>query len=162
MAGKRPRLTAALQEQICSYIRAGGYPHVAAEAAGVPKEVFEEWLQRGSKPGARGAYWALAAAVSQAQAQARLKAETAVNKSKAVDWLKCGPGKETAEQPGWSTAPRPRSAQPGEGGAQVSLSELLELCRLLLDALAPYPEAREAAAAVLAGKLGPAPTEESP
>ena len=49
MARPRYRLTPALQEKIVAYIRAGGFPHVAAEAAGLPRRVFERWLERGQR-----------------------------------------------------------------------------------------------------------------
>jgi hypothetical protein len=35
-------LTDAIQADICAYIRAGGFPHVAAEAAGVPSDFVSE------------------------------------------------------------------------------------------------------------------------
>ena len=47
MAQKRPLLTAAVETTILAYVRAGGFAHVAAEAAGVPRELFEEWMRRG-------------------------------------------------------------------------------------------------------------------
>ena len=49
MARQQPRLTPAVQQTITAYIRAGGYPHVAAEAAGVPRDVFDDWLRRGEE-----------------------------------------------------------------------------------------------------------------
>ena len=46
MSIRRYRLTPELQSAICGYILSGGYPHVAAEAAGLPREVFDAWLRR--------------------------------------------------------------------------------------------------------------------
>jgi hypothetical protein len=34
-------------EEAQGLLRAGGFPHVAAEAADVPHEVFDDWLKRG-------------------------------------------------------------------------------------------------------------------
>ena len=78
MSAKRFRLTPALRSQIVAGIRAGGYPHVAAEAWGVPKETFDDWLKRGVAADAREPYRSFAKEVRQAQAQARLRAEMAI------------------------------------------------------------------------------------
>src|SRR6516164_9462118 len=96
-----PRPTPDLEQVVAAYIRAGGFPHVAAEAAGVPRAVFEGWLRRAqaARPGA--AYRRFADAVRLAQAQARLGAEIAALKDKPLDWLKAGPGKERPDAPGW-------------------------------------------------------------
>ncbi len=67
MARPRYRLTPALQEQIVAYIRAGGFPHVAAEAAGLPRRVFKRWLERGQRSDAPPDYRAFALAVMEAQ-----------------------------------------------------------------------------------------------
>src|SRR5262245_14793324 len=100
MARSRHRLTEDIAVAIPSYIRAGGYPHIAAEAAGVPREVFDDWLQRGQQKKAPAVYRRFADAVRQARAQARLAAEIAAFKAKPMDWLRSGPGKETADVPG--------------------------------------------------------------
>ena len=44
---RRIQLTPPIVKQIVAGIRAGAYPHVAAEAAGVPAATFADWLQRG-------------------------------------------------------------------------------------------------------------------
>ncbi len=92
MASQRPRPGPILCQQICAYIRAGGYAPVAAEAAGVPRRLFAKWLARGLKRRARGAYRDFAEAIRQAEAQARLQAEMAAYKKDALNWLKSGPG----------------------------------------------------------------------
>ncbi len=102
MARPRYRLTLALQEKIVAFIRAGGFAHVAAEAAGLPREVFARWLARGEGDGAPVNYRAFARAIREAEAQARLKAELNVREDKPLDWLKAGPGKASADNPGWS------------------------------------------------------------
>src|SRR5438105_1422557 len=95
MARKRHLLTPAVEQAILAYVRAGGFPHVAAEAAGVPRAVFERWLARGQEPGGPAKYRAFLEAVRQAQAQARLGAEVSARDDKPLDWLRSGPGRET-------------------------------------------------------------------
>ncbi len=150
MAENRHRLTPVLGQQICAYIRAGGYPPVAAEAAGVPRRLFRRWLARGLKKRARAPYRGFAEAVRQAAAQARLAAETAAFKKDAVNWLKSGPGRETAALPGWSM---PVKARPADKRRENPLlqPEVARLVAALLEALTPFPEARTAAAAAIEG-----------
>src|SRR5438105_549052 len=95
----RHTLTPAVEQALVAYIRAGGFPHVAAEAAGVPREVFADWMRKGEQPGARGQYRNFALAVRQAVAHARLGAEVSVRTDKPLDWLRNGPGRETADSP---------------------------------------------------------------
>jgi hypothetical protein len=151
MARTRIKLTPALGERICACIRSGGYAHVAAEAVGVPRDLFERWMVGGRKKGAREPYRSFAAAVAQAEAEARLRAETAVFKKQDWDiWLRCGPGKESGKSPGWTAAARPRGGEDPKQGRAANLELILELCEKLLEALEPFPEARDAAAAVIA------------
>src|SRR5580698_9687677 len=96
------RLTPQLSKDIASSIRAGGYPHVAGEAWGVPKDVFDDWLKRGNQKNAWEPYRTFAIEVRQAFAQARLRAEAASYEKDPKLWLVHGPGRETEEQPGWS------------------------------------------------------------
>jgi hypothetical protein len=140
----RLRPTPEIEKAVAAFIRAGGYPHVAAEAAGVPRETFDDWLRRGRSPRAHAAYRRFAEAVRQAHAHARLTAEIAALKNKPLDWLRNGPGKETPASPGWTSAVKPASAPAGFAEA-----ELHDLIRALLDVLGPYPEARAAVAAAL-------------
>lgn len=141
MAQKRPLLTPEIEAKIIAYVRAGGFAHVAAEAAGVSREVFDEWMRKGESKRANKKYRLFAEAVRQAEATARLGAEVAALKAKPVDWLKAGPGKETAARPGWSALAKP------SGGREKPASPLLdpgvqELLRTLLRALERYPDAR--------------------
>src|SRR5262245_59434222 len=50
---RQPRLTLELHRQIAAAIRAGGFPHIAAQAFGVPAPVWDNWLRRGTARGAR-------------------------------------------------------------------------------------------------------------
>jgi hypothetical protein len=146
MAREPYELTAEVQQAIVAYVRAGGYPHVAAEAAGVPGRVFERWLRQAAQGDER--FRALAEAVRQARAQARLGAEVAARNERPMDWLRSGPGKQTADSPGWTGAVR---AAGYEGDGSVLLApEAQALFHSMLDALAAFPEARLALAGVVA------------
>ena len=149
MARSRYRLTPALQAQIVAFIRGGGFPHVAAEAAGLPRQVFERWLRRGRKADAPPNYHAFALAMMEAEAQARLHAELTTLNDKPLDWLKAGPGKERPDAPGWSALAK---AQAGRGKPTPLLlqPEMQAFLRALLRALEAHPEARAAAAEQLA------------
>jgi hypothetical protein len=149
MSRKRYPLTPEVERAILAYIRAGGFPHVAAEAAGIPRAVFERWLRKGRGPRARDRYRAFHAAVQQAQAQARLGAEVAALNDKPLDWLRSGPGRETPDSTGWTGSVRPGPAQTGSASA-LSQPEVQALLAVLLKLLEPYPQARAAVAAVLA------------
>ena len=54
-AGRRTILTQELQDRICQLIRAGTYDYVAAEAAGISRQTFFDWLRRGEGRSERGA-----------------------------------------------------------------------------------------------------------
>jgi hypothetical protein len=137
--------TPEVQQQITAFIRAGGFPHVAAEAAGVPRRTFERWMRYGRQRHREPVYHAFAAAVRQASAQARLRAEIAVLDSKPLDWLRYGPGKETTENAGWTAAVR---VAPRSGGTSKALEsrEVRAVIAALVQVLAPHPEARQAVA----------------
>jgi len=141
-----PRLTPELQGRIASFVRAGGYPHVAAEAAGVSGRTLRNWLRRGSRAGAKQPYRGFADEVRQAAAQARLRAEIGIIEKRPLDWLKCGPGKETPRRPGWSAAPKAQTASRSRDGNPLADPRFRRVCKNLLDALTPFPEARAALA----------------
>ena len=151
MADKRFRLTPQLREQIVAAIRAGGYPHVAAEAWDVPQRVFDDWLRRGRAAKARDPYLAFAGAVRTARAQARLRAEMEVFKDDPKVWLEHGPGREQVDNPGWTVAVKPAEAAAEERNALLDV-ELMGLFRTLIEILTPYPDARAQAAQLLAGR----------
>jgi hypothetical protein len=146
MSQDRRSPTPELQQRICAFIRAGGFPRVAAEAAGVPADLFERWLRRGQRRRAPDCYREFAAAVAQARAQARLAAELQVFEKRPLDWLKCGPGRETAENPGWASAPKPAAHGDSEADSPFLSPEVMALFADVLEILTPYPEARAAVA----------------
>jgi hypothetical protein len=157
MARRRQPLTPQVQERICSFIRAGGFAHVAAEAAGVPRAVFDDWLERGQPhPGRRAPklYRDFCRAVRQAQAEARLAAELKLLEKNPLQWLKCGPGRETATAAGWTAPVKPLFAGAERAVNALLLPEVQEVLAAMLEALAPFPEARAALAPFVAA--GPA------
>ena len=117
MPTKRPVPTPEIEKMILAYVRAGGFTHVAAEAAGVPRDLFDAWMRKGEGKRPPKVYRLFAVAVRQAEAQARLGAEVAALKDKPMDWLKAGPGKETAARPGWSALAKPRRRRQADDAA---------------------------------------------
>jgi hypothetical protein len=81
MATSTPHLTPETIAQILNFIRSGGFPLVAAEGAGVPRDVFRDCLARGQEKDAVEPYLGLARDVRQALALARLVAECGVYQS---------------------------------------------------------------------------------
>jgi hypothetical protein len=146
-----PLPTPELQQVIVAYIRAGGFAHVAAEAAGVPRERFGRWLELGGRARGRKEYRLFREAVRQAQAQARLAAEIAVFKNRPLDWLKCGPGKDAPAYPGWSTAAKPQPVAGANRSHSLADPLIQELIQTMLQRLTPFPEARAALAQALLG-----------
>lgn len=151
MARTRHPLTAAVQQNIAAYIRAGGFPHVAAAAAGITRSDFERWLRKGRRAGAKPRYRAFHETILQATAQARLRAEAAVFKNRPLDWLRSGPGRETASNPGWTASARPAPASPRRANPFLQ-GEIQDLVSSLLGLLAPFPEVRATVAAALEHK----------
>jgi hypothetical protein len=143
-------LTPALQERIVASLRAGGFPEIAAQAWGVAPRTFRRWLRRGD----RGIepYRGFAAAVREAIAQARLRAEMEIFENQPRIWLQHGPGRETETSVGWTTAVKP-SASRGKSG---SFDEKLvgPLLAKVHDSLRPFPEASECVSANFAGEMG--------
>ena len=142
MSLKPPRLSAALILEICTRLRAGTFEQVAVESVGVPYALFQEWLRRGRQPRSRGLLRQLALAVMEAKAFARLSPETEIRKNDAKVWLLHGPGRDTPEQAGWGTAARPRTAGQADELAEFK-AFVWELVAVVLEALTPYPEARQ-------------------
>jgi hypothetical protein len=144
MTRPRYRLTPALEAQILAYIRGGGFPIVAAEAAGLPRRVFARWLRRGQRADAPPEYRRFARAVMEAQAQARLHAELTTMSDKPLDWLKAGPGKDSADNPGWANPGKPHAASAGGVDREQILVEVFKLLGEGAEQLAAYSDARVA------------------
>jgi len=141
--------TIRLQNEICAFIRQGGFPEAAAEAAGVPQATFRQWLARGQAPRAKAPFRAFAAEVRKAAAQARVLAEMEAVKKNPLAWLKHGPGRETADMAGWTLPVRPQLPSSGRTAQALAPAELAELCAVIMRVLAPFPEARRAVAEAL-------------
>jgi hypothetical protein len=134
-------LTPEVEAQILAFIRAGGYPHVAAEAAGVPAAVFARCLARARRRDAPEHLRQFAADVRKAAAQARLRAEVHAYDKDPELWLTKGPGRERAGCPGWSGLVRP---DPQATAAGEDPPDVLALVATLARVLQPHPEARAA------------------
>lgn len=135
------RLTAEVRSQILGSIRAGGYPHIAAEAWGMTKETFDDWMRRAAEPGAREPYRSFAKDVRLAFAQARLRAELNVFEHEPKIWLIHGPGRETDAMPGWSVSVK--AAELSAVGRNVLMDpDLMRLFHKVIEALDRYPDAR--------------------
>jgi hypothetical protein len=138
MKHRKTKLTTELESTILSWIRAGGYPHVAAVAAGVPESLWRQWQERAKT---RNPYKRFFAKIAQAHATARLKAETAMLDEDARFWLKHGPGRESPGNPGWANMVSPMFTPASETSNVFLSGEFLHFMATLRAALAPYPEA---------------------
>jgi hypothetical protein len=133
MSTSRPRLTPTRQRLICSFLRSGSYPFVAAEAAGIPRERFIYWMNN-RKP--------FREAVLAAMAEARLTAESKVFATNPLAWLKHGPGKETPEAAGWTNPSRGPATTGKDGGKLLDRPDVQRWLKTLLEVLEPYPEVK--------------------
>jgi hypothetical protein len=150
---KHFRLTPEIQEMILSSVRAGGHDHVAAEAAGVPREVYFTWLEEACKPRAPRRLRQLLVEVRKAQAMARLRAEIELRNNNPRSWLLNGPGRERPGLPGWSQAVDPRVL---EAVATLQLADS-PIWRRIVQALEAFPEAKIAVAEALKADDPPLP-----
>jgi hypothetical protein len=98
---RRTRLTPELIDAIVVDVREGVFPYIAAQAHGVPKSTFFDWLRRGEIEG-RQPFSELSARVRQVAASARVQAERTVYKDSPFAWLRYGPGRERLDAPGWT------------------------------------------------------------
>ena len=95
-----------IEQRLLSYIRAGGYDWVSAEAAGISHRTFIRWMQQGNEDDAAGLdtvfcqFWRK---VRHAHAEARLAREVEVAQDEPLAWLMKGPGRERPGEPGWSS-----------------------------------------------------------
>ena len=111
-------LTAEIEQTIVAYVRAGAFPHVAAQAAGISPRTFQDWMARGedrhpsrpSTPKLR----AFARAVQRAHAEARIGAEVRVYRERPAQWLKYA-ARSTSDLEGWTDGPA-SDKEPAPGG----------------------------------------------
>jgi hypothetical protein len=127
------RLTPEVQNEIAAFLRAGGFPTVAAEAAGISAAQFTRWMRLGRQPRPKRRFRDFVKAVTHALALARLSAEVEIHKKKPLEWLKSGPPRDA-----WGPDAQP-SAPSG-----LDDPEIRELFARVLTALEPFPEAHAA------------------
>lgn len=77
--GRPTKLTPEVQEKIVSLVRAGNYPEVAAQAAGIAGRTYYEWMAKGDE--GRDPYAQFQQAVKEAQAAAESHAVTIIRKA---------------------------------------------------------------------------------
>lgn len=136
-------------EVICSWVRQGAFPHVAASAAGVAPEVWKRWLEAGKKALRQSApYYKFFRELEKAKAQARIRAEIAVFDADPKTWLRSGPGKETADSAGWTTLVKPAIMNQQQINILAS-PEWNQLWAHILGVLGSFPDARTALADAL-------------
>ncbi|MCI0680684.1 MAG: hypothetical protein L0Y71_01155 [Gemmataceae bacterium] len=138
-APKPIRLTATLHRKIVSAIRAGGFPHISAQAFGVAVALLDEWLRRGDDRGGR--FRAFARELRDACAQARLKAEIAVFNDDPPRWLEHGLGRDRPGNPGWAAAVRPLTL--ADERRVLDDAEFTRCMSEVKEFLAPFPEVVE-------------------
>ncbi len=128
------------QSIIVNLIGHGSFPHIAAEAAGVPRPVFEEWMEAGRKQ-QHGRRHDFCREVSQSIAQIRAVVEIEVKKEDPKFWLRFGPGKQGGAILGWGPpTKRRRGKSPSKNDWQPEFFALLgEIVQRLQD----MPEARQ-------------------
>ena len=137
-------LTPEVARQIVAAIRAGAFPHIAAEAAGIPRNVFQGWLRQGERKGGREPFKSFAKEVRTATAQARLRAEMEVFQGDPKSWLRSGPGKESPQTPGWTGIVKPGITNDLRQINIFNAPDFLEFLKQLRQILAPYPDALQA------------------
>ena len=135
--------TPALQDRIVAALHAGGFPEIAAAAWGVSPRTFRRWMRRGEVKGIEP-YRSFAAAVREAIAQARLRAEMDIFENQPRIWLQHGPGRETDESPGWTTAVKPSASR--RGPKAVGEIAFDKWSAEILESLKKFPDARETVA----------------
>ena len=151
MAARLTPLTPETREQILAFIRAGAFPNVAVEAAGVPRELYQQWIEAGEKRQAREPYRRFVRDVRKAIATARILQERALYEQDPKFWLAHGPGKETADNPGWTGEVRPISLETALARLGPARPEWETIVATIRRALADHPKASQAVAEALSG-----------
>lgn len=148
--GRPSKLTAETQDAIVADIKKGAFPYVAAQAAGVAAPTFYEWMRNGRNATRRNKYRDFFDAVTTAAGLARTSAETRVFEQDPKSWLRLGPGRDGGdpEHPGWTESGRQVDVTT-RGEALAGQADVQGLIALVVEVLAPYPEARAAIAGVL-------------
>lgn len=77
--GRPTKLTPEVHKRIVDMVRAGNYPEVAAQAAGIPPRTYYDWMARGDE--GREPYSQFSQGVKEAQAAAESHAVTTIRKA---------------------------------------------------------------------------------
>jgi hypothetical protein len=112
MAGRPTVLNGQVYRKLLEALRGGAFDWVAAEAAGIHRTTFYNWMARGEQ--GQKTWAVFARSVMQARAQARLRAEGWVMEQDPLSWLRLGPGRERRGQPGWTEAAKAQVDMPPE------------------------------------------------
>jgi hypothetical protein len=114
MNGRRPLLNEQTTAKVVEAIEGGAFDWVAAEAAGIGRRTFYDWLARGERGDRR--YIEFLVRVRRARAEARVSAESLVRQRDPLSWLRLGPGRERDDGPGWTAPqkPQPQSSDQDE------------------------------------------------
>jgi hypothetical protein len=83
--GRKDKLTAQVQDRICNAIRAGNYYEAACKYAGISRQTFWNWLERGGKARS-GKFKDFYEAVKQAEAEAEVRIVAQWQKSIPESW----------------------------------------------------------------------------
>jgi hypothetical protein len=156
MKGPIP-LTPDIETKILASIRAGAFPHVAAQAWGVPAEVFDAWIEKAKNKRSKKKFRDFANKVKQAKATARLRAEMEAYDKNPLIWLKSGPGREQPDSPGWAAVVRPQITNDNRTVNLFTSPDFVSFMGTLRQALAPFPEAIKALVDIMDGKKPAAP-----
>jgi hypothetical protein len=147
--GRATLLTPDLAQKILRYIREGAFAWIAAEANGVSRTTFWEWVARGEgqdpdRP-QTPFYAEFAAQVREAQAEARYSAEVEVKRGEPLNWLMKGPGRDRPGEPGWASPSDTRQTEAVQGSGPT-WAQWAALQAQLLAILLKYPDVHQAAA----------------
>ncbi|MFO7948118.1 MAG: hypothetical protein R6V19_15035 [Armatimonadota bacterium] len=82
--GRKTKLTAKLQDEICGHLASGCYAVTACELAGISESTFYNWLERGRD--GEDPFLEFLESVKKAEAQAEVKALTIIQNAMADDW----------------------------------------------------------------------------
>jgi len=84
-AGRKPKLTKELQDQICRLISAGNYIKTACQASGISEQTFNNWKNWGEKQ-SKGVYFEFLESVKKAEATAIAKNVTVIQLATRESW----------------------------------------------------------------------------
>jgi len=85
--GRPTLLTPETAEALVAMLRAGNYLHVACRAAGIARQTFQDWMERGlSEEDADAEYRALRTRVERARAEGHMRLVSLIANAATTDW----------------------------------------------------------------------------